>query len=123
MDASLWNQIYNTLNLRETEDLLEIWRTHDTEEWQEQAFEIIEKILVERLGSVPARPSEITPTDKREPTAIDQVESGAPDLPFTFLDGKASILIGWPGYRTRPGRSGYDPLETDFEHTTQPICS
>lgn len=24
-------------------------------------------------------------------------------------------LPGWPGYRTRPGRSGYDPLDAPFE--------
>jgi hypothetical protein len=24
-------------------------------------------------------------------------------------------LLGWPGYRTRPGRSGWDPIETDNE--------
>jgi hypothetical protein len=26
-----------------------------------------------------------------------------------------SSLPGWPGYRTRPGRSGYDPIDSDFE--------
>jgi len=27
----------------------------------------------------------------------------------------ASGLPGWPGYRTRDGRSGYDPIDNDFE--------
>ncbi len=27
----------------------------------------------------------------------------------------ASELPGWPGYRTRDGRSGYDPIDNDFE--------
>lgn len=27
----------------------------------------------------------------------------------------ASDLPGWPGYRTRDGRSGYDPIDNDFE--------
>ena len=31
------------------------------------------------------------------------------------LDGKALALRGWPGHRTRPGRTGYDPLDNDFE--------
>jgi hypothetical protein len=32
----------------------------------------------------------------------------------------SSILPGWPGYRTRDGRSGYDPIDTRTEaaHTT-----
>jgi hypothetical protein len=33
----------------------------------------------------------------------------APYLP------KTAWVPGWPGYRHRPGRSGYDPLENDFE--------
>jgi tetratricopeptide (TPR) repeat protein len=32
-----------------------------------------------------------------------------------YLDEKAFTLVGWPGHRTLPGKSGYDPLETDFE--------
>ncbi|MFC1879001.1 hypothetical protein ACFLZW_03725 [Chloroflexota bacterium] len=31
-----------------------------------------------------------------------------------YLDPTAS-LRGWPGYRTRPGRSGLDPLDNHFE--------
>jgi hypothetical protein len=26
-----------------------------------------------------------------------------------------TLMVGQPGYRTRPGRSGYDPLETNLE--------
>jgi hypothetical protein len=33
--------------------LLAIWKTHDNEEWTEQAFGVMEDILRERLGSVP----------------------------------------------------------------------
>jgi tetratricopeptide (TPR) repeat protein len=35
---------------------------------------------------------------------------------WLYLDEKAFLLIGWPGYRNRPGRSGYDPLERNAEH-------
>jgi hypothetical protein len=31
-----------------------------------------------------------------------------------YLDPTAN-LRGWPGYRTQTGKSGYDPLDTDFE--------
>jgi hypothetical protein len=38
------------------------------------------------------------------------------DLPEAFyLSETARVLPGWPGYRTRPGRSGYDYLDTEFE--------
>ena len=53
MSNELHNQIYNELNLRETEDLLEIWRENDHEEWSDTAFEVIKEILSERLGEVP----------------------------------------------------------------------
>lgn len=38
-----------------------------------------------------------------------QFDGPAPYLPAT------AWLPGWPGCRTRPGRSGYDPLDQDFE--------
>ena len=42
------------------------------------------------------------------------VENG--ELPAELYLSEASrILPGWPGYRTRPGRSGYDYLDTVFE--------
>ena len=44
MEDNLQKQIYNNLNLKETEDLLEIWRKKDTDEWQPVVFEIIEQI-------------------------------------------------------------------------------
>lgn len=53
MDDDLREQIYNNLKLKETEDLLEIWRKKDTDEWEEVVFEIIPGILFERLGYVP----------------------------------------------------------------------
>ena len=34
---------------------------------------------------------------------------------WLYLDEKAYRLTGWAGHRTRPGRCGYDPLDTDFE--------
>jgi tetratricopeptide (TPR) repeat protein len=55
MTNDLRQQIYNNLNLRETEDLLEIWQNGDPADWEKFTFEIIEKILVERLGGLPAQ--------------------------------------------------------------------
>jgi len=65
---------------------------------------------------------------KDEPTledlALEPLEMVTDNLPddivhpapaWVYLDQGAHILTGWPGHRTRPGRSGYDPLEADFE--------
>jgi len=53
MDDVLREQIYQNLNLRETENLLEIWQTENMDEWDAVVFEIIQGILLERLGCVP----------------------------------------------------------------------
>ena len=55
-------QIQNSLKLKETDELLEIWRQADHEEWTDLAFEVVREILFERLGEVPAQaPQEQTP--------------------------------------------------------------
>jgi Tfp pilus assembly protein PilF len=53
MQDSLRKEIYNTLRLRETEDLLDIWQKRDLDEWQPEVFDIIQQILFERVGSAP----------------------------------------------------------------------
>ena len=52
-------QIKNNLITRETEDLIEIWENHDTDEWDLIVFEVIEEILMERLGYIPPLSTEI----------------------------------------------------------------
>ncbi len=56
MKNSLRTQMYSRLNLKDTEELLEIWRNHDTNEWIDEVFEVAEEILVERLGELPGFP-------------------------------------------------------------------
>ena len=45
--------IQKQLNLRETEDLVEIWQEHDKSQWTEAAFTAIQNILTNRLGEAP----------------------------------------------------------------------
>jgi tetratricopeptide (TPR) repeat protein len=56
MDEYLREQIYNNLSLRETEDLLDIYRRKNTREWDEETFAIIKEILLQRLGTIPDEP-------------------------------------------------------------------
>jgi hypothetical protein len=39
------------------------------------------------------------------------------DLPLAQTESSEnlSLYLGWPGYRTRPGRSGYDYIDTQNE--------
>jgi hypothetical protein len=78
-------QIFGELNLRETEDLLEIWRDHDTEQWTEDAFVVIGRILHQRLGQLPApdpqtrrsiSPSAEPPPDDMDPAIKELWTSG-----------------------------------------------
>ncbi len=55
MKNDILKQIYNTLNLRETADLISIWYEDDREQWSDSAFQSIEQILLERLGEIPPR--------------------------------------------------------------------
>lgn len=55
MPNSLRTQIYNNLESKDTDELLEIWQNGDAQEWSEAAFEVVEEILRKRLGSLPPR--------------------------------------------------------------------
>jgi hypothetical protein len=53
MSNELRQQIYNNLNLKETEELVEIWQKNDRVEWSETTFEVLQEILQQRLGELP----------------------------------------------------------------------
>jgi len=53
MNDKLHKQIYSSLNLKETDDLLEIWQTNDRAEWSDDAFQVIEEILRNRGEEIP----------------------------------------------------------------------
>jgi hypothetical protein len=53
MDENLREQIFNSMNIRETDDLIEIWKAHNISEWSELAFDVVKEILIERLGELP----------------------------------------------------------------------
>jgi hypothetical protein len=53
MSNDLHKQVYNNLNLKETDELVEIWQKNNRVEWTEDTFNIIRDILQERLGELP----------------------------------------------------------------------
>ena len=42
---------------------------------------------------------------------IEIPENSEPVPGWIYLNDKGFLMVGWPGHRIRPGRSGYDPLE------------
>jgi hypothetical protein len=55
MNNEYFQQIYRTLDLKETDELLEIWKRNDREEWTDEALKAIEIILTNRLKSLPEK--------------------------------------------------------------------
>ncbi len=54
---SLRGQIFDNMQLKTTEELLQIWNQNDQEEWSSLAFEIIREILIQRTGKIPDPPA------------------------------------------------------------------
>lgn len=53
MSSDARKQIYNSLNWKETEELLEVWQKNDRVEWTETTFDVLQEILQQRLGELP----------------------------------------------------------------------
>jgi hypothetical protein len=63
MSADLHREIRQNMELRDTEDLVDIWKANDRFEWSDEAFEVIAEILQSR-GVRP--PDQDTPVLKHE---------------------------------------------------------
>lgn len=87
MSGGLRDQIYNELNLRETEDLLDIWHTNDREEWSDMAFEVIKEILTARLGEIPPQEETTYTTDAHETSGVD-INEGLEEWEVKALDAE-----------------------------------
>lgn len=80
MSNDLREQIYANLNQQDTETLVQIWRANDRVEWSDTAFEVIQQILLERLGELPPQAA---PREMQEDTLDDEQEDeGDPDAVF-----------------------------------------
>jgi hypothetical protein len=75
MSDELRDQIFNTLRLRETDELLEIWITNDRVEWSDNAFEVIQEILNQRLGELPKQKNPVL--EHFAPDSIENYEASS----------------------------------------------
>ena len=67
MSDDLRNQIRHNFDLKETDELLSIWKTNDRVEWSDMAFVVLKEILEERLGKVPLQNEPVYAHKKKEP--------------------------------------------------------
>lgn len=70
MTDDLRNQVFNNLNLLETDDLIDIWKKNDRVEWSETAFDVVCEILQNRLVEIPKQNEpileyEVLPPDEK----------------------------------------------------------
>jgi tetratricopeptide (TPR) repeat protein len=79
--------------------------------WEEEQYLRISNLVPDQIEEESEMSTEFDAAPDSE-----IAEGGNPVPGWVYLDANAFLLIGWAGYRNRPGRSGYDPLETDFEH-------
>ncbi len=101
MSADLHNQIYQNMNLKDTNELLDIWQTNDREEWSEDAMGIVKQILMERGMEIPEQtgPREQSEEENVIDDGLDEWEArileaeGQPDFydPLEVIDLKDNI--------------------------------
>jgi tetratricopeptide (TPR) repeat protein len=71
--------------------------------WEEEQYRLFSHLS-------PAEEQEVIETD-----AANIPESDEPLPQWLYMNEKSFLLMGYPGYRNRQGRSGYDPLERNAE--------
>ncbi|MGB8983934.1 MAG: hypothetical protein WCC12_18835 [Anaerolineales bacterium] len=82
--SNLREQIRDRMNLRETEELLEIWRNNQRFEWSDDAFGVIEEILKQRGVDIP---------EQNEPVYENQEEAEEENVEdYSFSDEGLSII-------------------------------
>lgn len=119
MKDDLKKQIRANLDFWDSNNLLKIWSANDRFEWSEEAFEVIREILEERLGTVPPQ-DELQETNEIETDlenihAEGKIEAEDPTTLIETMVIEVPQIRGLPGYRTRNGRTGYDPLDSQAE--------
>lgn len=104
MPENEWrNTVYSNLNLLETDDLIGHWRNHDEEEWTPVAFEVMEKILIERLGELPAEVEIEEPESKTEKNTLEEKSNLFTELKALIKDNdpvfydpeKVTLFVKW----------------------------
>lgn len=71
MSNNLRQQIHDRMNLKETDELLEIWQTNNRAEWSDEAFDVIKSILQERGEVIPEQNEPVYEIEKDEEEVVD----------------------------------------------------
>lgn len=100
MESKRWEQIYGVLSLRETSDLIAIYQKRSFDEWHPDAFQVIEAILLERLGELPSDEEILESLLENEPSVDDadeanELEQWVEDLVEGGRSAQAILPVEW----------------------------
>src|SRR5688572_18652885 len=98
MSDDFRRQVYNSLILKETDELLEIWEKNDRTDWSEFAFESIREILLERLGEVPPQNEPVYEHVAQEMEDDDLSEISPEDEALYLYDEENAVKIEFEGF-------------------------
>lgn len=96
MSDDFRTQVYNTLRLKETDELLEIWERNDRVERSELAFEVIREILEERLVEIPAQDEPVYKHVKQD--ADDETDDIPPEEKSAYDFEESGVKIEFEGF-------------------------
>jgi len=92
MSDSLRDQIYNNMDLKDSEELLSIWLTDNHNVWTDEAFGVIEEILAKRNVTLPPRGSSIPATEEENADENISVEEEDEYHPEDFTPEERIII-------------------------------
>jgi hypothetical protein len=92
-DEAQHKEIYERMNLLETNELLNIWIKNDRMEWSELAFEIIKEVLKKRSVALPAQNDPVYQSPERVPGKAKFVLLAAVFAPILTL---LLMVVGTP---------------------------
>jgi hypothetical protein len=92
MGDNLRRQIYLNFNHRQTEELIEIWRAHDCNEWSETTFDVIREILQERQINPPPQKRPVYSVGRPQKTSAVWFDSPTRWLPLVLSFAIVLIL-------------------------------
>jgi hypothetical protein len=83
MTSDFKKQVYRSLENKETEELLDIWKKNNRSEWSDIAFDVIQEILINRGINIP---EQVEPTYQNNKNAQKVDEDGFTKLENKILD-------------------------------------
>jgi hypothetical protein len=83
--AAYKKMVRENMDLKETTELIEIWRTHDTDDWTPEALEVVRELLMERGEDLNDLTQDEEEEEEEEP-ALFTGKGNAENLPDWALD-------------------------------------